>query len=180
MIAEFNVVDWGIIALLLVSMLASLLRGFVREALSLVVWGLAFLVAMMFYPRLQVVLSDLVAHPLLQQVIAFLGLFLGTLLVGAMVAGLIARLTRLAGLGLVDRVLGMVFGLVRGGVIALAVVMVMDMALETRDSRPAWYVDSQLIPHLQLLQHWARDTTATGLVWLSELTAQQSSGHGGR
>ena len=171
MLAELNIVDWGIIALLLVSMLTSLLRGFVREALSLVVWALAFFLATMFYPRLQVLLAEVIAHPLLQQDIAFLTLFLVTLMVGSLVANLIGQLTRLSGLGFIDRLLGMVFGLVRGAIIALAIAMVMDISLDSAGTRPLWFAESQLIPHLLLLQDWARDTTATGLSWLTEMLA---------
>jgi membrane protein required for colicin V production len=171
MLAELNIVDWGIMALLLVSMLTSLLRGFVREALSLAVWALAFLLATMFYPRLQILLVDVITHPLLQQVAAFLALFLAALVVGSLVANLIGQLISLTGLGFVDRLLGMVFGLVRGVVIALAIAMVMDMSLQTADARPAWFVESQLIPQLLLLQDWARDTTATVLSWLTDVVA---------
>ena len=50
-------------------------------------------------------------------------------------------------------------------------VLLMDMTLEAGDARPLWFAESQLIPHLLLLQDWARDTTATVLAALTALLA---------
>lgn len=171
MLQELNVADWLIIGLVTVSALVSLLRGFVKEALSMVAWIAALMLATMFYPELQVLLADYLPHELLQQVAAFLLIFVITLLAASLLNYLIAYLLKLGGLGFVDRLLGTVFGLVRGGIIALVMVMVLDMVLPAGHERPAWFVESQLIPQLMMLQDWARETAGYLLEQFFELTA---------
>ena len=51
-------------------------------------------------------------------------------------------------------------------VLALAMALVVDLALESAGTRPAWYQQSLLLPHLMLMENWARDTTAQLLQWL--------------
>ncbi|MDO6805115.1 CvpA family protein, partial [Wenyingzhuangia sp. 1_MG-2023] len=104
------VVDWVILAVLGISSLISLKRGFVREALSLAVWIGAFVVARMFSGNLATLLTDYIETNSLRWIAAFVVLFLGTLAIGAMVNHLIVEVVRLTGLSGTDRILGMVFG----------------------------------------------------------------------
>ena len=97
--------------------------------------------------------------------------FMGTLIAASLLNYLIAYLLRLSGLGFIDRLLGTVFGMVRGAIIALVVVMVLDMVLPTGSERPAWFVESQLIPQLLMLQDWARETASYLLEQFFKLTA---------
>lgn len=165
-----NWADWVILAIIGISGLISLKRGFVKEALSLLVWIAAFVVAIAFHERLAVLLTDQISAPSLRALIAFALLFLATLVVGALVNGLVAMLVEATGLTGTDRVLGMVFGLGRGVLVVLALVVLLPMLLPVNQDR--WWQQSQLIPHLALLEGWAR-TTFGELVnsagsWLSE------------
>ncbi|WP_221794805.1 CvpA family protein [Oceanobacter mangrovi] len=149
------VIDWVILAVLLVSSLISLKRGFVKEALSLVVWVGAFVVARMFSGNLATLLADHVETNSLRWIAAFVILFLGTVAVGTMVSHLIAELVRLTGLGSMDRVLGMVFGCIRGLVVLVAIVYGLQFTMVPQDP---WWQQSLLVPHLELLADWARKT----------------------
>ena len=79
-----NEVDWVIIAVLVVSGLFSLLRGFVREAMSLVAWFAAFVIAVTMSPKLAPMLSAATDASPLRMIIAFVVLFVGTLIVGGL------------------------------------------------------------------------------------------------
>ena len=164
--AEFTIADWLIVAIVVLSTLVSLLRGFAREAISLGAWVAAFFVASMFSPGMESLLQDIVENDQVRQISSFLTLFVATLLVSSMLGFLVTQLLKVTGLGLADRLLGMAFGLVRGVVVSLAMVLVADLALESSGTRPVWHQNSVLIPHLMLMENWARDTTAQLLQWL--------------
>ena len=112
-------IDWVIIALITVSTLISLKRGFVKEALSLITWVGAFILARTFHPQMQSLLESTVETPLVRLVAAFAILFFGTLIVGAIINNMIGHLVRATGLSATDRVLGMGFGLLRGVVVVI-------------------------------------------------------------
>lgn len=115
-------VDWVIIVLIAVSTLISLKRGFVREALSLVTWVAAFLIARTFHPQMQALLESSVETPLVRLIAAFAILFFGTLIVGAIINNMVGHLIRATGLSATDRVLGMGFGLLRGLVVVVVMI----------------------------------------------------------
>src|SRR5690625_2495355 len=104
-----NWADWIILAVIGISCVISLKRGFVREALSLVTWVTAFVVAIAFHDRLATLLVDQVGTASLRSLLAFGTLFILTLIIGALVNLLISALVQATGLGGTDRVLGMVF-----------------------------------------------------------------------
>lgn len=110
-----NWADWIILAIVGISTLIGLGRGFVRETLSLLTWVAAFIVAMLFRDQLAPLLSNLVDTPSLQMITAFAILFFGTLLAGAGLNTMLSAFVEATGLSGTDRVLGVVFGLVRGG-----------------------------------------------------------------
>src|SRR5690606_9817344 len=107
---SFLWVDWVILAIVFISSMISLMRGFVREALSLVSWIAAFIVARMFHPNMQTLLADTISVPSVRFIAAFLILFVATLVVGGILAHLVGALIKMTGLTGTDRVLGMFFG----------------------------------------------------------------------
>jgi len=119
--------DYAVLAILLISIIVSVLRGLVREILSLIGWVAAFVVASMFAESLAPHLSMLPSHPVLRTIVAFLVLLLGMALGMAILNWGIMRAIQAAGLTLADRGLGGLFGLARGVVIVLALVMVGGM-----------------------------------------------------
>ena len=150
-----SVIDWVILAVLVVSVLISLKRGFIREALSLASWIIAFIVARMFSGNLATLLDGMVETSSLRWIIAFAILFVGTIVIGAMLNHLISEFVRMTGLSGTDRVFGMVFGIIRGVIILVAIVYGLQFTLVPED---AWWKDSTFIPYLSTLADWARKT----------------------
>ncbi|MGP4843184.1 CvpA family protein [Marinobacter sp. 1Y8] len=148
-------IDWVIITIIAISTLISLKRGFVREALSLVTWVGAFIVARTFHPQMQSLLESTVETPLVRLVAAFAILFFGTLIVGAVINNLIGQLIKASGLSATDRVLGMVFGLLRGLII---VVVAIALVRYTPLSRDTWWQESVMIDRLAVVEQWSRRT----------------------
>jgi len=155
---SFNWADWTIVAIIGVSCAFSLLRGFVREALSLAAWLLATFVAIAFHERLAVVLARWIHTPSLQLIVAFAALFFATLLLGALVNKLLGTLVAASGLGGIDRLLGMVFGLARGLLIVMAIVIWLPMAMPVKSD--PWWGESTLIPHFESSEGLAREAFA--------------------
>lgn len=149
------VIDWGILAVLAVSALIGLKRGFLYEIISLATWVTAFIVARLFSGQLATLLSGTIETVSLRWVVAFSVLFAGTIVIGAMLNHLVNHFIEATGLTGADRVFGMVFGVVRGVVICLAVVYGLQQTAVTQD---AWWSDSQFIPYLSTLASWVSKT----------------------
>lgn len=165
---SLNWADWTIIAIIGVSCVLSLLRGFIKEILSLLSWAAATFVAIAFHERLALVFSQWIDTPSIRTVLAFIALFVLTLLVGALISWLLHQFVNGAGLGAVDRVLGMAFGAARGLLIALALLMLLPMALpEMKDDQ--WWHRSRLIPYFQTSEGWARATFSEVMGWSKSL-----------
>lgn len=154
-VSSISTLDWLIIAVVLVSSLLSLRRGFVKEVLSLVTWVVAFVVAVKFSDNMQSLLIDQVKSDQVRYIAAFVSLFVATLVVCALVSYLIGSLVQVTGLSSTDRVLGMVFGFARGSLIVVAFVSL--LSLSPAIEKTGLWKSSQLIPQLVLLKDWTRE-----------------------
>lgn len=152
-----NWADWAIIAIVTISGLFSLRGGFIKEALSLITWVAAFIVARLFAPSLSTLLEDFLQTPSVRIGAAFILLFVATLMVGAVINNLIAMLVQATGLSSTDRILGVGFGIIRGGLIIVVITALLVRSPVVQDS---WWNESQLIPHFLLMESWTRDTAS--------------------
>ena len=153
--AAFNWADWVIVAVVLVSTLISLVRGFVKEALSLATWIAAFVIARLFHPQAAVYIAPYIETPSLQLLAGFGILFFGMLLIGSIMNWVIVMLVKATGLSGLDRLLGTGFGFARG--LLLLVVMLALLRMTPAPQDP-WYRQSVLIPHLEVVETWSRRT----------------------
>lgn len=151
---SFNWVDALILAVILISSLISLSRGFVKEALSLVTWIVAGAIAWMFGGSLAHHFQPYIDTPSVRVIAACGLLFLVTLLVGALVNYLLTQLIRATGLTGTDRLLGMVFGAARGLLLVVILVGLLSLAPVQHD---IWWKQSTLIPHFLLIADWSKN-----------------------
>jgi membrane protein required for colicin V production len=151
---SFTWVDWSIIAVIAVSGLISLKRGFVKEALSLLIWIVAGVIAWMFGGALAEHLVDFIETPSARVIAACVILFVATLLVGALINFLVGELVRVTGLSGTDRLLGMVFGAARGGLLVVVLVGLLSLAPVQQD---AWWRESNLLPHFLMVADWSKN-----------------------
>ena len=147
-------VDYLIIGIILLSSGISIVRGFIKEVLSLASWALSFWVALMFYPHVATLLADYIATPSIRLFTAFSSLFLVTLILGALVNHLISEIVEKTGLTGTDRALGVIFGLVRGVAIVSLLVMLAGATPMPTDS---WWQNSLLLEHFEKLAVWLRN-----------------------
>lgn len=150
-----SAVDLTLLCVLLVSAGLSFLRGFVREVLSLIAWVLSVWVAVNFTPAFSVVLEPHIAVPAFRVGAAFLGLFLLCLIVAAMVNRLAGQLVKHTGFSSTDRMLGVLFGAARGGVIIAVFVL---LAGVTEWPQSTWWHESLLLGQFEQLAFWMKDS----------------------
>lgn len=153
-----NWADWTLVAIIVISSLISIKRGFVKEAISLAIWALAFFIAVAFDHRLATLLQGLIESASLRFMVSFVALFAATMVVGAMVNYLLGELVKMTGLSGTDRLFGMAFGLVRGVIVVMAILILLPMVIPVQQDE--WWRHSLLIPQFQLMEHWFRDTFA--------------------
>jgi len=161
--ADWNAADWVILGLVGVSTLASLLRGFTREAMSLAAWVLALMGGRILSPSMSALLAGYIDNPVLRDVLAFAFLFLAILVVAILLAHVFAEAVRDSPLSATDRVLGMAFGFARGILVVVAAIAFGRAWLAVEP----WWQQSVFIPHLALLEGWTRDTAFMIAGWLS-------------
>jgi len=127
--------DYAVLAVLGLSLLWSLLHGFVRELVSVAGWVAAFVLAMTFTQAIARLLPASLG-PFLAGLLAFLAIFIGVWLLSGLVGMILSRVVKAAGLGWADRMLGALFGLVRGVIIVLVAVMLGGLTPLPRE--PFW------------------------------------------
>jgi len=144
-------IDYAIIGVIAFSTLVSLTRGFVREALSMVIWVGAFFIAAHFYPYLTDYITG-IQDEMLRKGAAIAILFVATLIVGAVISHVIGTLVKYTGLSGTDRVLGICFGALRGILIAAAMLFCLD-SFTSLSNTDEWK-QSELIPHFRYIIEW--------------------------
>lgn len=145
-------IDYAIIAVVVISTIISLFRGFIREAVSLVGWCVAFVVAKNFYLPMGAILQSQVENVAIRNSLAAVILFVVTLFLFALVNVVIGRMLAASGLNGIDRVLGMLFGALRGVLVVASVLFL--IAYLTKFPEDESWQNSVLIPHFQLLAEW--------------------------
>lgn len=152
-LSALNWADWTLIVILLLSVALSIRRGMTREILSLLTWVGAFVISYVFGEKLALLMDSWIKTPSLRTTVAMVVLFAMTLIVGAMLNHVLADMLKKTGLTGTDRILGSLFGFVRGIVIIVALLLFIQSSF----SLDPWWKKSLLIHHFIDMGIWARE-----------------------
>jgi membrane protein required for colicin V production len=132
--------DYIVLGIVTISILVGAIRGFIKEAFSLAVWAAAFLIAFQYSGALALQMENHIELPSARTSLAFAGLFISVLLVEK------------TGLSGTDRLLGGVFGGVRGIALVLAIMLFAGLTPVPQDP---WWQQSRTIQSLMPLAEWS-------------------------
>lgn len=149
--SNLNWVDDVILIVFFLSILAGLMRGLVREIISVLTWVAAFFVSIYF--------ADPVANAVHATTAVSVGitagvLFIGTIIAGAIINYIVGRIVEGQGISFTNRLLGGVFGLARGFLIILAAVFLVQLTAYAKED---YWDKSQLVHAMQPSAKWLQD-----------------------
>jgi membrane protein required for colicin V production len=158
-----TVFDYVLLAIVVLSALVGLWRGLVSEVVALLAWIVALGAAWLYASDVASMLGSYIAEPAWRQVAGFALIFVGVLLLAAILRFLLRELLRAAGLGPADRMFGTLFGVARGLAIAFVLVLVGGMLGMAKEP---WWAGSLFAPPLET-------AVIASKPWLPEVVAER-------
>ena len=156
-----NGADYLILGVLFLTMLLGFIRGFVREAIGVIAWLGGLWLAWRYAPLVEPLLAGRVGDPPVSTWAARTLIVLGVLVVGWILAGILGYMLRHSGLSImVDRLLGLVTGFVRGAVVVAVFVLLCQFVQLTQTH---WWKGSRLIPYASEGAGWLQSFAETGM-----------------
>ena len=155
-VTTLTIVDYSVIFVMFISAVFATLRGMTRELLGLLGWIASVLVANYAKPLLEDPIANFINADGLSSALAWGLPFAATVIIWFLLASLLSPGLTRAGLGSLDRWLGVIFGLVRGYLLVLFAFIVAVLALEGENKLPATIQNAQSTPFFSLsAQHFA-------------------------
>lgn len=150
---DFNYIDIAIVVVILITALIGFMRGLVWMGIFLATWTAAILLAIKYKDALATALPIKLSSDVAQTGLAALLIFLGTLIVGAIINYLFSRAISAVGLGTFDRILGTGLGIALG---ALAITLLtMLLSLTELPDQETWQT-SKFVPKFQEASEWIK------------------------
>ncbi|HEY2444618.1 MAG TPA: CvpA family protein [Rhizomicrobium sp.] len=141
-------VDLAVIGIVAISTILAVIRGFVRETLSIFSWVVAGLAALYFGPGATTLLRGHISTPMLAPVLAYAGIFLVLLVPLSFFSHRLSERVRRSAIGTLDRSLGIPFGILRGLALVGFVYLAFSL-LVPLPAQPAWVKEARLLPLIQ-------------------------------
>ena len=132
-ISQFNLFDWLILLVWVVSSIYGIVRGFAREALSILGWIAAFLLANVLAESVAELGRDMIDEPTTRYLLGWSLTFIAVLLMVGVVAAFLSKQMRQPGFNLGNRLLGGIFGFIRGVIIIAALSILLRAVLPDGD-----------------------------------------------
>jgi membrane protein required for colicin V production len=183
-----TLLDLILLVVMLISALLAMVRGFMREVLSIASWAAAAILTLYAYPKLKPIVLQYFSNDIVASAICVGGVFLGTLLIVSVITIKISDTILDSRVGALDRTLGFLFGLARGLVIVVVAFLFFAWLVPDR-SQPEWVKNAKSRVVLQGTGQWLmsmlpEDPESTILKRLKrnkpEEQEQQDSPTGGR
>jgi membrane protein required for colicin V production len=148
-----TLLDVILLVVMLISALLAMVRGFMREVLSIASWAAAALVTVWAYPKLKPIALQYFTNDIVASAAAIGVAFMGTLLVVSVVTIKISDMILDSRVGALDRTLGFLFGLARGLVIVVVAFLFFAWLVPDR-SQPDWVKNAKSKVVLQGTGQW--------------------------
>jgi membrane protein required for colicin V production len=148
-----TLLDIILLVVMLISGLLAMIRGFMREVLSIASWASAAVVTLYFYKRLLPTVELYFSNQYVAMAIVVLGLFFGTLIIVAIVTIKISDAILDSRIGALDRTLGFLFGLGRGFIIVAVAYAFFDWLVLPK-AQPKWMTEAKSLTMLQNTKEW--------------------------
>ena len=144
-------IDFVIIGVIFISCFISLIRGFVREALSLTAWIVSFVIAWRLHGSFSTFLQGSIENLNLRLIVAFFTLFTLSMVMFAVVNFFAGKIVQRTGLSGADRAIGILFGFLRGVVLVSALVALAGL---TQIPKAEVWQHSYLVSKFQAVAIW--------------------------
>jgi len=168
-VGDLITVDYVLIAVLALSTIVSLFRGFFKEAFSVFTWVAALWVAWKFGPQGAEMMSDW-GTSIMRLWAARAIILVLVLLIGGVSNWLLGMLLHRTGLSGTDRVIGMVFGLGRGIIVVGVIIVVLEIM---KFNETPWWQESKLIPYAAPVVDTIRHVAQDGREFLGDLQEEE-------
>lgn len=145
----FNPADLAVFAVLLLAALLAFTRGMVAEVLSVAAWGLSAIATMYALPSVLPIAQQFIKIEMVAYGVSAVGVFIVSLVVLTILFGRVSRGVQNSALSAVDRSLGFLFGLFKGGVL-VSVAYLFFAWLIPANEHPQWLQDAKTRPLLAL------------------------------
>lgn len=146
-----TIFDYVFLLILVVSMVISVIRGLVREVLSLASWIGAFIIAKYGAPVVSGWMSGLIEHPKMRIAFSFVLVMVAVVLLFSFLSLQIVKIVKMTGLSSTDRALGAFFGLARGVLVGVVLVLVLSLTPLPRES---WWRNAFFRYPLETMASW--------------------------
>lgn len=146
-------IDVAISAFFIISILIGLYRGFIKEALSVVAWVLAAVVAFTFGELVSAYIKPFIKQEPLNLAVAYVVVFLIAIIILSIIAHVVSQLFASFGMKGIDRTLGGVFGVLRAAlVVAMLILVGRFMAMDNQQ----WWTDSGILEYFEPTAEWLK------------------------
>lgn len=145
-LSALNWADYVVILIVAYTGFKGIKRGFMKETTSLITWILALILSVEFYKPLSNTFESVISTASTRMILAFIAIFIAVLIVGTLTGALLTKLIKMTGLSLPNRIAGMLFGIVKG---FLIIVLLVILAKFTALPKDEWWKKSVLIPHAE-------------------------------
>ena len=150
-LSSLTLFDYAIILVLIISAIFSTLRGMTREFLGLAGWLISIFVARLTASSVENWLADFIAVDGLTEVLSWALPFASTALIWFIFASLVAPGLKRAGLGVLDTWLGVIFGLIRGGLLITMFYVGAVLFVQSEDKLYPFMKDSQSSSYIRMI-----------------------------
>jgi membrane protein required for colicin V production len=150
-----TILDLVLLAVMLISGLLAMVRGFMREVLSIAAWGAAALVTLYSYSKLLPTAKTYFNSDTIASIAVVAGVFIGTLIIVSVITVRISDMILDSRIGALDRTLGFLFGLARG-LLIVVVAYEFFIWLVPDKQRPDWVVGAKSRTMLDSTGEWLK------------------------